>query len=231
VTTVDETKTVAVTPEIYRYLVAQATPPTEVQRCLMERTHLLGQCAEMQIPHEQAVFLTMLTKISGARRIVEVGTFTGYSTLAFALGLPSDGQVITFDLSEQWTDIARDAWEGAGVADRIELRLGPATETLPSLVAEEPLDLVFLDADKVNYVNYWEQLVPLVRPGGLLLADNVLYQGEAADPAATGNAAAIRAFNEMVLADNRVESVLLPIADGLTIARKADTDAAPGGKP
>jgi caffeoyl-CoA O-methyltransferase len=213
-------KTVAMSPLLYRYLLGQATPPSPVQQELICRTRALGGPSEMQVPHEQAVFLTMLTRLVGARRIVEVGTFTGYSTLAFALGLPPEGRVITCDLSDEWTSIAVDAWQAAGVADRIDLRLGPAAETLSALPPEAELDMIFLDADKPGYLDYWEQLVPRVRPGGVLLADNVLYGGEAADPAAAGNAKAIRAFNDRVREDTRVEAVMLPIADGLTVARK-----------
>lgn len=219
----DDVKTLAMTPTLYRYLLAQAEPPTPVQRQLIARTRALGKPAEMRIPHEQGVFLTLLVRLTMARQIVEVGTFTGYSTLALALGQPPDGRVITCDLSEEWAGIARDAWQAAGVADRIELRLGPAAETLRALPPEPLIDLVFLDADKPGYRDYWEQLVPRVRPGGLLLADNVLYGGAVASPDATGNAHAIRAFNDQVRADDRVEAVLLPIADGLTIARKRET--------
>ncbi|MBB5160001.1 O-methyltransferase [Saccharopolyspora phatthalungensis] len=219
-TTAGDIKTLQITPALYEYLLDQAKPPTPVQRDLINRTHTLGGCAEMQVPHEQAAFLTLLTRLVNARWIVEVGTFTGYSTLAFALGLPPDGRVTTCDLSEEWMSIARDAWKRAGVDDRIEPRIGPAADTLRSLPEEPLIDLVFLDADKPGYETYWEELVPRVRPGGLLLADNVLYGGEAADPDATGNASAIRAFNDRVRADERVESVMLPIADGLTMARK-----------
>jgi caffeoyl-CoA O-methyltransferase len=218
VSTIERVKTVAMTPLVHDYLAAQAEPPTAVQRKLIATTEALGGCAEMRIPHEQAVFLTMLTQLTGARRIVEVGTFTGYSTLAFAQGLPPGGTIITCDLSTEWTAIACEAWQAAGVRERVDLRLGPASDTLATLT--EPVDLVFLDADKTGYVGYWEQLVPLVRPGGVLLADNTLYAGEAADPATTGNGRAIREFNERVRTDERVHSVLLPIADGLLIARK-----------
>ncbi|TDD40923.1 O-methyltransferase [Saccharopolyspora elongata] len=216
----NDIKTLQITPPLYQYLVEQAQPPTPVQQYLIDRTRALGGCAEMQIPHEQAVFLKLLTRLIGARWVVEVGTFTGYSTLAFALGMPRVGRVTTCDLSEEWLRIAQDAWEQAGVADRIEALIGPAAETLETLPTGQMIDLVFIDADKTGYEAYWELLVPRVRPGGLLLADNVLYYGEAASPDATGNARAIRAFNDRVRADERVESVLLPIADGLTIARK-----------
>ncbi|RNL83239.1 O-methyltransferase [Halostreptopolyspora alba] len=211
------------TPSIYEYLLSQAEPPTAVQQHLIIRTRGLGDPAEMLIPHEQGVFLTLLVRLTQARRIVEVGTFTGYSALALALGQPPNGHLITCDLSEEWADIAQEAWRTAGVADRIDLRIGPAIETLRTLPQEPLIDLVFIDADKPGYIEYWELLVPRVRPGGLLIADNVLYGGEAADPRATGNARAIRAFNDRVRDDGRVEAVMLPIADGLTIARKRET--------
>ncbi|MFD9409294.1 O-methyltransferase [Streptomyces sp. NPDC059989] len=216
----DEVKTVHLTPEVYAYLVEQAEPPSPVQERLVARTRALGGPAEMQIPHEQAVLLTLLAKLTGARRIVEVGTFTGYSTIALAEGLVAGGRVITCDISDEWTSIAREAWKEAGVADRIDLRIAPALETLTALPPEPVIDLVFLDADKTGYQAYWDQLVPRVRPGGLLLADNVLYGGEAVRADAKGNGLAIREFNAHVRADDRVESVLLPIADGLTLARK-----------
>ncbi|GAB2665742.1 O-methyltransferase [Nocardia goodfellowii] len=213
-------KTVAMTEQIYAYLVRQAEPPSAIQQRLIEQTRRLGSAAEMQIPHEQAVFLTLLVKLTGAKKIVEVGTFTGYSTLALAVGMPSGGQLITCDVSADWGQIAQDAWRQAGVADRIDLRLGPAGQTLRRLPETADVDLVFLDADKTGYIEYWDLLVPRVRPGGMLLADNVLYYGEAADELPEGNAAAIAAFNAHVRADSRVESVVLPIADGLTVARK-----------
>jgi len=174
----------------------------------------------MQIPHEQAVLLTLLVRLTGATSIVEVGTYTGYSTLALATGLPPAGRVITCDLSSEWTAIAREAWQAAGVSDRIDLRIGPAADTLRALPESPDIDLVFIDADKVGYAEYWDLLVPRVRPGGLLLVDNVLYYGEVVDAAPSTNGKAIDAFNDLVRADERVESVLLPIADGLTIARK-----------
>lgn len=213
-------KSVPLTPDLYDYIVAQAEPPTPVQERLIARTRELGGPAQMQIPHEQGVLLTLLARLAGARRIVEVGTFTGYSTLALAEGLAPGGSVLACDISTDWTAIAQDAWEAAGVRDRIELRIGPALDTLRALPPEPVIDLVFLDADKPGYRAYWDELVPRVRPGGLLLADNVLYGGEAAHADAQGGALAIREFNTHVRADARVESLLLPIADGLTIARK-----------
>ncbi|WP_036567495.1 O-methyltransferase [Nocardia sp. BMG51109] len=216
-------KTVAMTPRLHDYLLSHVEPPDPVQRQLISITATLGDAAEMQVPHEQAAFLTLLTRLIRAQRIVEVGTFTGYSTLALALGMPPAGRLITCDLSAEWARIAQDAWRDAGVADRIELRLGPAAETLRGLPETANIDLVFLDADKVGYIDYWEQLVPRLRPGGVLLADNVFYYGEAADDEPVGNAAAIDAFNRHVRADDRVDSVMLPIADGLTLARKHDS--------
>lgn len=216
----NDIKTVTLTRDVYDYLVAQAEPPTPVQHQLMARTRALGPVAVMQVPHEQAVLLTLLARLVGARRVVEVGTFTGYSTLALATALPPGGTVITCDTSEEWTSIARAAWKQAGVDDRIDLRLGPALDTVIALPAESDIDLVFLDADKPRYRTYWDALVPRLRPGGLLIADNVLYQGQAHRPDAAGDALAVRAFNAHVRADPRVESVVLPVADGLTIARK-----------
>ncbi|MFK0217148.1 O-methyltransferase [Streptomyces vinaceus] len=217
---VDEVKTVHLTHEVYAYLVAQAGPRSCVQEELVERTRELGREAQMQVPHEQGVFLTLLGKMLGARRIVEVGTFTGYSTMALAAGLVPGGRVLTCDVSEEWTSIAQEAWKAAGVGDRIELVIAPALETLRALPQEPVIDLVFLDADKPGYRAYWDELVPRLRPGGVILADNVLYGGEAVDAGAEGNALAIREFNAYVCGDERMESVMLPIADGLTLARK-----------
>ncbi|QHY93655.1 Putative O-methyltransferase [Streptomyces sp. S4.7] len=216
----DQIKSVPLTPALYDYIVAQAEPPTPVQDRLIARTRALGGPAEMQIPHEQGVLLTLLARLTGARSIVEVGTFTGYSTLALAEGLAPGGTLLTCDISTQWTAIAEEAWEEAGLRDRIDLRIAPALDTLRSLPAEPSIDIVFLDADKTGYRAYWDELVPRVRQGGLLLADNVLYGGAAASADAEGNSLAIREFNAHVRADDRVESLLLPIADGLTLARK-----------
>lgn len=213
-------KTVVMNPQIYQYVRKQAGQPTAVQEKLIARTLELGDSAEMQIPHEQAALLSLLVKLTGAQTIVEVGTYTGYSTLAFAQALPPHGKIITCDISVEWTTIAEEAWQAAGVRDKIDLRLGAAAQTLAELPDEAVIDLVFLDADKVGYVHYWDLLVPRMRQGGLILADNTLYYGEAADEQPEGNAAAIDAFNQFVLRDPRVESVLVPIADGLTFARK-----------
>ncbi|SER22692.1 O-methyltransferase [Lentzea albida] len=213
-------KAVLLTPQVLEYVRGQLPPFTDVQRDLIDATLALGQVAEMQVPPEQGALLTLLARLTGARVAVEVGTFTGYSTLALAEGVGPGGRVITCDVTDRWSGIATAAWTRAGVADRVEPLLGPAAETLRGLPREQFVDLAFLDADKVGYLAYWEELVPRLRPNGLIVADNVLYAGEAAAPDAVGNARAIREFNDHVRGDDRVESVLLTVADGLTLARK-----------
>jgi len=164
-----------------------------------------------------------MARLVGARQAVEVGTFTGYSSLCIARGLADGGTLICCDVSEEWTAIGRRAWDKSGVGDRIDLRIAPALETLRAMPADPVLDLVFIDADKPNYTAYWDELVPRVRPGGVLLADNVLWSGEIADESVSGeNVDALRAFNERVAVDDRVEVVVLTAFDGLTIARKLD---------
>lgn len=209
-------------PETYEYLLAHSAPVSELQQELIAETHeKLGQQAGMQISADQGTFLTLLTRVLGVRKAVEVGTFTGYSSLCIALGMPDDGQLICHDINDDWTSIARRYWDRAGVSDKIELRLGPAVDTLTQLPDAAELDLVFIDADKPGYIDYWEQLVPRVRTNGVILVDNVLFHGQVVDPAATGtNPVAIRAFNDHAAADERVEIAMLPIADGITFARK-----------
>jgi caffeoyl-CoA O-methyltransferase len=157
----------------------------------------------------------------GARRAIEVGTFTGYSSICIARGLPPDGRLLCCDVSEEWTALARRFWEKAGVADRIELRLAPAAETLRALPEDPVFDLAFLDADKPGYPVYYEEILRRLRPGGVILADNVLWMGRVADPAADDpQTAAIRAFNAQVAGDPRVDCVMIPLSDGLTLLRK-----------
>jgi caffeoyl-CoA O-methyltransferase len=209
--------------ELHAYLVAHGSPPDDLTIELIEETQrALGGAAGMQISPEQAAFFTLLAKIANIRTGVEVGTFTGLSSLAIARGMAAGGKLVCFDISEEYTSIARRFWDRAGVADRIELRIGPAVERLGELPAEPHLDWVFIDADKENYGAYWEALVPRVRPGGLLAIDNVLWSGRVLDPPGErdSSTAAIIAFNDMVAADKRVEPVMLPIGDGLTLARK-----------
>jgi len=216
-----EPKSVVVTPELHAYAVAHGTPPDDVQRSLIEVTAGLGSVSGMQISPDQGAFMTLLTKIVGVRFAVEVGTFTGYSSICIARGLAAGGRLLCCDVSEEWTAIARDHWVRAGVAELIELRIAPAIETLQALPADPPIDLAFIDADKPGYVDYYEEIVARLRPGGVVLLDNVLWSGVVADPTNTDeNTVAIRAVNDRVAADDRVEAVVLPIADGLTIARK-----------
>jgi caffeoyl-CoA O-methyltransferase len=211
-----------VTDVVRSYAVAHGSwRPDPVVRQLQAETAKLGDVAGMQIGDDQGQLLTMLTRLTGARRAVEVGTFTGYSSLCIARGLAEGGSLLCCDVSEEWTEIARRAWASAGLADRIELRIAPALDTLRALPAAPDIDLVFIDADKPGYPAYWAELVPRVRSGGLLLADNVLRNGEIADPDVDDeNTTALRAFNDLVASDDRVDTVVLTAFDGLTIARR-----------
>jgi caffeoyl-CoA O-methyltransferase len=214
-------KSFLLSPELAGYLVAHGTPPDAVQEALIEETATLGAVAGMQIAPEQGAFLTVLTRLIGARRAIEIGTFTGYSALCIARGLPADGRLVCCDVSEEWTAIGRRAWGAAGVADRIDLRIAPALQTLAALPADTTFDLAFIDADKPNYPNYFEALLPKMRDNGVILVDNVLWDGRVVKPDADDeNTVAIRAFNDKVANDTRVDTVMLPIADGLTLARK-----------
>ena len=185
---------------------------------LRERTAPMPM-AQMQIGADQGAFMALLVKLIGAKRILEIGTFTGYSSTAMALALPPDGRITCLDVSEEWTDVAREAWTDAGVADRVDLRLAPASETLATL-DDDSFDLAFIDADKPGYDDYYEGCLRVVRPGGLILIDNVLWSGGVADETNDDeNTTIMRALNEKVAADERVDHVLLPIGDGLTLAR------------
>jgi caffeoyl-CoA O-methyltransferase len=197
-------------------------PPDEIQAALIAETRrVAGPRAGMQVSPDQGAFLTLLVRLLGARRVVEVGTFTGYSALCLARGLPSDGRLICCDINEDWVSVGRPFWERAGVADRVEVRIGPAVDTLRALPADPVLDMAFIDADKVGYPVYYEELLRRLRPGGLVLVDNVLWSGRVIDPAADDpDTLAIRRFNDAVAADERVDRVMLSIADGLTLARK-----------
>jgi len=209
------------TPELHEYLVAHGTPPDVILRELHEETRAIGPIAMMQIAPEQGAFLTVLTRLLGVRRAIEVGTFTGYSAICLARGLPEDGKLLCCDISEEWTAIAQRHWEKAGLADRIELHIAPAAETLRGLADDGTWDLVFIDADKGGYVTYYEEALRLLRPGGAILVDNVLWSGRVIDPEARDeNTEAIRAFNATVAADERVDRAMIPLSDGLTILRK-----------
>jgi caffeoyl-CoA O-methyltransferase len=211
-----------VTDSVRDYAVSHGSwRPDDIVRQLRSETVALGDVAGMQIGDDQGQLLTMMARLVGARRAVEVGTFTGYSSLCIARGLDEGGSLLCCDVSEEWTAIGTRAWERAGLRDRIELRLAPAVQTLRALPPEADIDLVFIDADKPGYAAYWDELVPRVRRGGVLLADNVLWSGEIVDEVVTdANVAALRAFNDKVAADDRVEVVVLPAFDGLTIARR-----------
>ncbi|MBB5933190.1 O-methyltransferase [Streptomyces zagrosensis] len=209
---------------LHDYVLDHNPPPDPVQRELIANTRAqLPDHAEMQVAQEQGPLLAFLVRLTGARHIVEIGTFTGLSALCMAQALPPEGKLIACDVSAEWTAYGRAAWEEAGVADRIELRIAPALETLRAMPSEPHIDLAFVDADKPGYLAYWEELVPRMRPGGLIAVDNVLYGGEVVNPSsASVNGAAIHAFNEHVRADSRVDSVLLEVADGLTLARRRE---------
>lgn len=217
----DNPKSFHLSPAVHGYLVAHGTPPDEVQQALIDETKALGGISLMQIAPEQGAFMTLLVRAIGAKRAVEVGTFTGYSALSIARGLPRDGRLLCCDVSEEWTAIGRRYWERAGVADRIELRIGPAVDTLRSLPSDPWIDIAFIDADKPSYPAYYEELLRRLRPNGLILVDNVLWMGAVADPAAQDdNTRAIRAFNDLVARDERVDRVMIPVGDGLSLIRK-----------
>jgi caffeoyl-CoA O-methyltransferase len=206
---------------LHGYLMAHAAPIDDVAGALITETSALGDISGMQIAPEQGAFMALLVAATGARDILEVGTFTGYSALCLARALPSDGRLLCLDINEEWTSIGRRAWRAAGVGDKIELRLGPALESLRALPGAEQFDMAFIDADKPNYGAYYAEILPRVRANGLILVDNVLWSGAVVDPERDDrNTVAIREFNDMVAADTRVESTILAISDGLTLIRK-----------
>jgi caffeoyl-CoA O-methyltransferase len=214
-------KSIGLSDELHTYLLAHnPTPDAIVEELTAETRAVLADVAHFQIAPEQAPFMTLMTRIVGARRAVEVGTFTGLSALAIARGLAPGGKLICLDISAEYTALARRYWAKAGVDDRIELRIGPAAESLALLPAEPHLDLAFIDADKVGYPAYWAEIVPRMRPGGVILVDNVLRGGRVVTGAASADDEAMLAFNDMVTADERVDAVMIPLADGLTIATK-----------
>jgi caffeoyl-CoA O-methyltransferase len=217
----DAPKSFFLTKPVHDYLVAHAPPLDDVQRDLIAETNALGGISMMQIAPEQGAFMTLLTRLIGARHAIEVGTFTGYSAISIARGLSDDGTLLCCDVNEEWTAIARKYWARAGVDDKIELRIAPAIETLRSLPAGEQFDLAFIDADKPNYPHYYEAVLARLRGNGVILVDNTLWGGAVTDSKATDdNTNAIRAFNDAVAADDRVESTILTVGDGLTLIRK-----------
>jgi predicted O-methyltransferase YrrM len=208
---------------LYRYLLDHSLRETPLMRKLREVT-AQDELSRMQIAPEQGQFIALLVELLGAERIIEVGTFTGYSALCMAQALPPGGELVCCDLSREWTDIAQSFWQEAGVDDRISLHLAPALDTLDRLLekgAAESFDMAFIDADKPNYLNYYERSLQLVRTGGLLLFDNTLWSGAVADPRdREPDTLAIRELNDALHRDERVSISLVPIGDGLTLARK-----------
>ena len=203
---------------LHHYVVSHSAAPDDVQASLIETTAALGPLAFMQVAPDQGTFLSLLVGAVRPLFAVEVGTFTGYSSLAIARALPEGGRLLCCDVSEEWTTVARHHWEAAGVADRIDLVIGPATDTLAGLPAEAQVDFAFIDADKGGYLSYYEALVPRLSPHGLIAVDNVLWSGRVVDPdAEDADTVAIRAFNDHVAADPRVEAVMLSVGDGVTL--------------
>lgn len=216
-------RTLTMTEPLYDYLLSHSARLPEVLGRLRAETAALPN-AGMQISVEQGQFMGLLMELLGARKTLEVGTFTGYSALIVALALPPDGRVVACDVSAEWTGIGRRYWEEAGVAHKIDLQIGPATETLDRLLGEgqdDSFDFFFIDADKENYDGYYERGLRLVRPGGVIAVDNTLWSGKVADPAVQDDSTvALRALNDKLHRDERITLSLLPIGDGLTLARR-----------
>lgn len=216
-------KSIGLPDNLHDYLLSVSLREPAVLQKLRQETAVLSN-RSMQIAPEQGQFMAFLIKLMGAKRTLEVGVFTGYSSLAVALALPQDGQVVACDVSEEFTAVARRYWQAAGVAHKIQLHLAPATETLARFLDEGQagqFDFAFIDADKSNYDTYYEQCLQLVRPGGLIAIDNVLWDGKVADTAVTDlDTQAIRALNQKLHSDQRVDLSLVPIGDGLTLLHK-----------
>ena len=216
-------KTINLDQQLYNYLLSVSLRESDILRKLREETAQHPR-AGMQIAPEQGQFMALLIKLSGAKKTLEVGVFTGYSSLCIALVLPPTGQIVACDISEEYTAIARRYWQAAGVANKIDLRLAPAIETLDQLLADgqaETFDFGFIDADKRNYQAYYERSLQLIRPGGLIAIDNVLWSGRIINFEDNDKQTqAIRDFNQYLYQDNRISLSLVPIADGLTLALK-----------
>lgn len=216
-------QTLGLDTQLYNYLQSVSLREPEILTQLRQET-AQHPMAQMQIAPDQGQFMALLVQLIGAKKTLEVGVFTGYSSLVVALALPPEGKVIACDVSEEYTSIARRYWQQAGVADKIELHIAPAQETLKSLLAEGQagtFDFAFIDADKSNYEIYYEHALELVRPGGLIIVDNVLWSGRVADPQVQDNRTnAIRSLNQKLHQDQRVTLSLVPIGDGLTLALK-----------
>jgi caffeoyl-CoA O-methyltransferase len=203
--------------EILRYCDAHTTPDSVECRAIADETHAASESAQMLVGPVQGMFLTLLARAIGARRVLEIGTFTGYSALKLAEGLPDDGEVITCDIDPEVTAIARKHWQKSPHGRKITLEIAPALDTIGGLAG--PFDLVFIDADKENYTDYWEACIPMVRRGGLIVADNVLWSGRVLDPKEKSDHALVK-FNSHIAADPRVDVVMLTIRDGVSVACK-----------
>ncbi|MBV8773466.1 MAG: class I SAM-dependent methyltransferase [Deltaproteobacteria bacterium] len=215
-------KFVSLTPELYGYVVSHGANHDALLAELADETaRLMGGMAMMQISPEQGTFMTILARAIGTRHAVELGTFTGYSAICIARALPPDGTLLCCDISPQWTAVARRYWEKAGLSSKIELKLAPALETLRALPANEIFDFAFIDADKTNQPAYYEEILKRLRPNGLILIDNVLWNGQVLNQRdQTPDTCSIRELNDSLPTDNRVDVVMLAVADGLTICRK-----------
>lgn len=217
-------RTLSLDDRLYQYLLDVSVDESDLLRELREETAASVEFSVMQISPEQGQFMTLLMRLIGARRAIELGTYTGYSSICIASGLPEDGELICCDITEQWTDVARRYWRRAGLENKISLHLRPALETLQALLDEGragEFDFVFIDADKQNYVAYYELSLKLLRQGGLIAIDNTLWSGDVADPAnQEPGTRAIRRMNEMLKHDDRVDKCMLPLGDGLSLARK-----------
>jgi O-methyltransferase len=214
-------RSIGVDDRTYAYVLDASPPEHPALRALRSETDALGGIARMQIGRDQAQLMALIVRLIGARKVLEIGTFTGYSSTAMALAMPEGGRLVTCDVSEEYTAIARRTWRAAGVEERIDLRIAPALETLDVLArGGETFDLAFVDADKSSYDAYWDRCAGgLIRPGGLILVDNVLWSGRVADPAASdADTEAIRRVNRKIRDDGRVSMAMIAAFDGLTIA-------------
>ena len=216
-------RTLNLTDRLHQYLLDVSVRETTAQKTLREVTQGM-QWAQMQIAPEQGAFMAFLIKLIGARKCLEVGVFTGYSTLSVAQALPADGKIVACDISEEWTRVARQYWLAAGVTNKIDLRIAPAIDTLQQLLdqgEQSSFDFAFIDADKTSYDNYYEYCLRLLRSGGVIALDNTLWGGSVADVhVQDADTNAIRAMNTKILNDRRVDMTMLPVADGLTLVRK-----------
>ena len=218
-------RTLNLDDRLYNYLINHSLREADILQRLRRET-AGHEMARMQISPEQGQLMALMMHMLSARRVIEVGVYTGYSSLCMALALPEDGHIVACDINEEWTGIAKRYWREAGVGHKIELYLQPATTTLQQLLDKQQqasFDFAFIDADKVNYLSYYELCMQLIRPGGLIAIDNVLWSGDVADASKSdADTEAIRRLNEHIYADTRVEISMLPIGDGLTLARRKE---------